>query len=300
LITLTAAHLTVDLLPEIGGSVASFRWHRTEGAIDLLRRMSDEACLKRDPAGAAMFPMVPQANRIAHNKFRFGVRTHRVRPNVPGEPWSLHGTGWQSAWTVSSGDASSAQLTLEYIEPGEPYSYWASQEFMLTPAGLTVTMGVTNRGATAMPFGFGLHPWWMHEPDATLKFRSTHFWLEGPGYLATDRITLPPELDFSQPKALPRRWRNNCYSGWDGRAELCFPRSRFGLRIEADSTFRHLMLYCDPDKRIFCLEPQTHATGALNRLGDEGEDDLGLIVLEPGESARGAVSFVPFDIGHSN
>jgi len=297
LIKLSSGNFTVELQPEIGGSVASFRWHRAAVTIDLLRPMSDEASTKRDAAGAAMFPMTPYANRIAGNEFRFGVRTHRFEPNVPGEPWCLHGTGWQSAWTVTSENATSAQLTLDHIEPGEPYSYSARQEFVLIPGGLRVMTCLTNRGSRAMPFGFGLHPWWMHEADVTLRFRATHFWLEGPGYLATDRITLPPELDFSQPKALPRRWRNNCYSGWDGRADVCFPLSGFGLRIEADPVFRHLMLYSDPDKGIFCLEPQTHATGALNRVGDNVEDDLGIIVLEPGESAQGAVSFIPFNTG---
>ena len=295
MISLTAGDFTVELRPEIGGSVASLRWHRAEGIIDLLRPMSDEARKRRDPAGAAMFPMVPYANRIAGNQFSFGGRTHRFTPNVPGEPWSLHGTGWQSAWTVMNADAASAQLTLDHIQPTEPYAYSACQEFVLTPRGLTVTTRLANRGASAMPFGFGLHPWWMHEADVTLRFRATHFWLEGPEYLATVRITLPPELDFSQPKALPHRWRNNCYSGWDGRADVCFPRSGFGLGIEADAVFRHLVLYIDPDKGIFCLEPQTHATGALNRLGDNLEDDFGIIVLEPGESAQGAVSFIPFN-----
>jgi len=135
---------------------------------------------------------------------------------VSGEPLSLHGSGWQSAWKVARASTAVAELTLDHIEPKEPYSYSALQRFSLQPDRLTVTMRITNRGEHAMPFGFGLHPWWRSESDVTLQFRSTHFWLEGPGYIATDRITLPPELDFAKARGLPPTWRNNCYSGWMG------------------------------------------------------------------------------------
>src|SRR5262249_17042238 len=144
-----------------------------------------------------------------------------------------------------------------------------------------------------MPFGIGLHPWWIYDSHATLQFRASQFWLEGPGYLPTDRISVPPELDFSQPKTLPSRWRNNCYSCWDGYARLCFPRAGFGICIKADPLFGHMMLYSDPDKRVLCLEPQTHATGALNRVNEE---NLGLVVLKQGESVNGTVSFFPFEL----
>ena len=293
MITLAAGSFVVELEPEIGGSVASFRWLRNESMVDLLRPMSDEARAKRLPVGAAMFPMVPYANRIADNQFSFGAHDYRFLPNVSGEPCSLHGAGWLSAWTVAHAEAASAYLTLDHMQPDEPYSYSASQDFELTTDGLTVTVGVVNRSTRRLPFGFGLHPWWTYQADITLGFRATHFWLEGPGYLPTDRISLPPELDFSHPKRLPRRWRNNCYSGWDGRAELFLPHG-VGMSIQAESVFRHLMVYSDPQKRVFCLEPQTHATGALNRIGEYANDDLGIIILEPGESAQGAVSFLPF------
>src|SRR5258708_29091612 len=90
------------LVPDTGGSVASLSWCRAAGSVDLMRPMSDEARARRDTTGAAMFPMVPYANRIAGNRFSFEGRTYRFKPNVPGEPMSLHGTGWQSAWTVAT------------------------------------------------------------------------------------------------------------------------------------------------------------------------------------------------------
>jgi aldose 1-epimerase len=56
------------------------------------------------------------------------------------------------------------------------------------------------------------------------------------------------------------------------------------------------MIYADPAKPYFCLEPQTNAVGAFNRMGQGYDDKLGVIVLEPGASREGSMSFVPFDL----
>ena len=56
------------------------------------------------------------------------------------------------------------------------------------------------------------------------------------------------------------------------------------------------MFYCDPAKTFFCVEPQTHATGALNRVAHNDESRLGVLLLEPGESAEAEISFIQFQI----
>jgi aldose 1-epimerase len=294
LVTLTAGDLVVDLAPEIGGSVASFCMCRSGGIVNLMRPMSEEAQASRNAGAAAMFPMVPYANRITGNRFDFEERTYRFKPNVPAERFAIHGTGWQSEWTVSAASTVSADLYLDHLTSDEPFSYSALQRFRLQSDRLTVITGVTNRGKRSMPFGFGQHPCWDRQADVTLRFRSTHYWLGGAESVATERIATPPELDFSQAPPLPPSWRDNCYGGWDGSAEITFPHAGVGLRIEADSLFRHLMVYCDPGKPFFCVEPQTHAAGALNRSINNDEEDLGVFVLKPGESAEAEIAFIPF------
>jgi aldose 1-epimerase len=296
LLTLTAGDLVLDLAPEIGGSVASFRMRRPDGLVNLMRSISEKAQADRNAGGASMFPMVPFANRIIGNRFDFEGRTYQLQPNVPGEPFAIHGTGWQSKWTVCAANKTFAELRLEHPISDGPYAYSASQRFLLHPDRLTVTTGVTNRGNRAMPFGFGQHPAWDRQPGVTLRFRSTHYWLGGSERVATERIATPRELDFSAARQLPLAWRDNCYGGWDGCAEITFPQSGIGLRIEAAPLFQHLMLYCDPAKPFFCVEPQTHAAGALNCIVEHDESNLGLIVLKPGESAEAEMSFICFPL----
>jgi aldose 1-epimerase len=187
-------------------------------------------------------------------------------------------------------------LSLERIAPEEPYSYRATQHFGLTPDGLRVDLTLTNHGRVAMPFGFGLHPWFDRDADVTLRFAASHFFMEGPEGVATERLATPPELDFSQGRMLPETWRNNDYGGWNGRAELRFPGRGVALLLEADPVFGHLMLYADPARPFFCLEPQSNAPCAFNRIGATSGESMGTIVLAPGETIGGGISFRPMPL----
>jgi aldose 1-epimerase len=289
-LVLRAGGLEAGLAPAIGGSLAFLR----RGGIDLMRPLAPEAAARGDVLGVASFPMLPYANRIDGNRFTFESETFRVAANNPPERFNVHGSGWRSAWTVAEASATAALLVLDH-EGGDddPYRYRATQAFSLGPAGLSVAMSIENTGVSRMPFGFGHHPWFLREPGITLAFRARHFWLEAPDGVAGDRIGLPPELDFSGGAALPRGWRNNCYGGWDGLAEIRFPARGLGLKLTADPIFGFLMLYADPAKPFFCLEPQSNAACAFNKA-EQGETGLGILVLAPGESAGGTIRFEPF------
>ncbi len=291
MIELTAGSLSLGLVPEIGGSVAYFR----SGGVDLMRPLSEPDRQAGNVLGTAMFPMLPYANRIDGNAFEFGGKTWRFAANNPPERFNVHGTGWHFPWQAER-DAGAVLLSLDHIAPDEPYSYRATQRFTLTADGLSVAMTLTNSGSVAMPFGFGLHPWFDRDSDVELAFTATHFFMEGPEGVPSERLATPPELDFSRSRALPGNWRNNDYGGWDGHAELRFPSRRFGLRIRADPAFGHLMLYADPTRPFFCLEPQSNAPCAFNHLADGRDEGLGTIVLAPGETASGRISFSPFGV----
>jgi aldose 1-epimerase len=118
--------------------------------------------------------------------------------------------------------------------------------------------------------------------------------MEGPQGVPTERLAMPPELDFARGRPLPGTWRNNDYGGWDGLATIRFPSRRLGLRIEADPVFEHLMLYADPDRPYFCLEPQSNAPCAFNRIDGGGAEGMGVIVLEPSQTLEGTIGFYPF------
>lgn len=272
---LAAGELAVDLVPEIGGSVAALRWRGR----DVLRPLSDHDRALRNVLGVGIFPMLPVANRIAGNAFAFEGRTVAVAANHPPEPLHVHGSGWRSAWTVAETAPTQARLDLARTDP---WPFRASQTFALTEEGLDLRLRLENAGPGRAPFGFGWHPWFPRDPDVRLRFRATRFYLEEFEGVSGDPISLPPELDFAEGAPLPRGWRNNCYGGWDGKATLAFPSRGFAVEMTASRELGRLQFYADPGKPVFCLEPQSMASGAFNRPGGMTDPDQGVVALDPG------------------
>jgi hypothetical protein len=66
--------------------------------------------------------------------------------------------------------------------------------------------------------------------------------------------------------------------------------------MTAGPVFRHLMVYFPAmPSPVFCLEPQTNLVSAFTRIGTTGEsENSGVIVLGPGHSAGGIITFAPF------
>ena len=290
LVELRAGDLAVDLVPQIGGSIAAFRLDD----IDVMRSLSDADRAAGNVLGTASFPMVPYANRIAGNAFEFHGRRYTFQMNNPPEIYNVHGTGWLRPWTVTGSSASEATLSLAVIEPGEAYAYRATQRYALDADGLSINMTVTNASTETMPFGFGHHPWFDRDPDVTVEFVARTFHLNEPEVVIGERIALPPEVAFDTPRGLPERWRCSDYGGWEGPATVRFPGRGVGLAIAADAMFGHLMFSADPNLPVFCVEPQTNASCAFNRAGGFEDPDDGVIVLEPGASAGGSLRFTPF------
>jgi aldose 1-epimerase len=185
-----------------------------------------------------MFPMVPYANRIAGNQFTFAGHVWRFAANNPPERLNVHGTGWQSPWAVENQEAATVTLVLDRVAPKEPYSFRATQRFVLTPEHLVVTTTVTNLSSWVMPFGFGQPPWFEREPASTVAFRAAQFWMEGPEGVATNPISITPELDFAVSRCLP-----GTYGGWDGRAEILFPSRGLGCGLRP-SRFSVILSLC--------------------------------------------------------
>ncbi len=288
-ISLVAGRLTLDLVPQIGGSIAAFRIDD----IDVMRPLSADDRAAGNVLGVASFPMVPFANRIGGNAFEFEGRRYSVEMNNPPEIYHVHGTGWHRAWTVSAADERSATLQLDVVDP-QAFSYRAEQRFALDEAGLSLTTSVTNIAAHRMPFGFGHHPWFERDDEVTVEFAARSVHMNEPEMMIGQRVTLPPELTFEPAQPLPAYWRCTDYGGWSGVATIRQPARGVGLTMRGDPAYGHVMFYADPARPVFCVEPQTNASGAFNRPHGFGDVEDGIIVLAPGESASATLRFEPF------
>jgi aldose 1-epimerase len=217
------------------------------------------------PSDAAMHPLLPFANRVPGNLIDLVEPPLRLQPNVPGESCALHGIGWQREWRVITAHEDRCTLELVVSRDEWVFGFRAVQEFSVAGGEFRAGLAIENTNDRPIPVGLGFHPYFTRTAEMELQFRAERFWLEGPGYLPTDAISLPPELDFAAPAAVPDTWRNNCYSGWDGRAVIHDPARGLDVTLQARPPLGDLMLYTPPGEPYFCLEPQSHTTGAVNR-----------------------------------
>jgi aldose 1-epimerase len=126
-------------------------------------------------------------------------------------------------------------------------------------------MTIENLESRPVPAGLGLHPFFTRDADTELACRVEGVWRADADVLPIDRIAVPPEWSFADSRPLDDVVLDNCFDGWDGRAAIRWPRRGLGLTLEATEPFRHLVIYVPKGRPHFCVEPASHANGAVAR-----------------------------------
>lgn len=261
LLSLRTARLGLDLAPAAGGAIARF----TFDGNDILRPMATADIASGKGNNGSAYPLVPFAGRIRDGRLDFQGEPIRLAPNWPGARHPMHGDGWANGWQVVRSDAASA--TISYLHEraggvgGWPFRYRASQHFGLDDDSLTVRMMLENLEDRPVPGGFGLHPFFVRDPDSELFCRSRSVWLMDSDVMPTERVAVPPAWDFSGGRRVNDVTINTCFEGWDGRATLCWPRRRLRLDMTARAPFGCLVLFMPAGESFFCVEPWSHGLG---------------------------------------
>ena len=110
-------------------------------------------------------------------------------------------------------------------------------------------------------------------------------WQADAEVLPVDRIAVPPEWNFAASRPVDGVVLDNCFDGWDGGATIRWPRRGLGLSLVATQPFRHLVIYVPKARPYFCVEPVSHANGAVAQTS-----------LPQGETLAGEVLFRPFKL----
>lgn len=287
------AALSAQILPQAGGGLAGFDWHGRGEPIALMRRcepLSDTAAQQLDPNRLACYPLVPWSNRITQGGFDVEGRRIALAPNYPGEPWPIHGSGWQRAWQVQTHGAEEVQLSL-HESAADAYSYFATLRYALRDTSLQAELTVTNLGSAAIPFGLGLHPYFPRHGEACLLAPAPQVWTnDGQSPLPVACVDVPAAWDFRHERALPVDL-DHAFRGWTGAAAIRWPRLQLGLRIAADvDTF---VLYAPRDRDFFCFEPVDHPINAVHLPG--GAVANGMTLLAPDAVLRRRFVFSVFE-----
>jgi len=269
----------LSVLPGLGGSLASWEYQAQGQWTPLLRPWNGSS----DLYTTACFPLVPWSNRITADGFIHRGQHYPVRPNRAGEAYPIHGDGWLQAWQIVTQEANRIELQLDSCEyDNNPYTYQASQTFSLSADGLEIQLSVTNRGSQELPFGLGLHPYFLHNPATRLQSRANGVWLCGADPIPTGYTRqLPVGWDYNHPAALTGDLIDNCFSGWDGLARIDYPDRGLRIEMQMQDCNGLSLMYRPPGLDYFCLEPITHPIDAFHM-----SDRLGLVNLTPGATMQ--------------
>lgn len=260
-----------ELRPSLGGAITALRW----GGLDVLRPASAEAESSLD---ASCFPLVPWCNRIGDAHFRWRGTEVPLPRNFPPEASSLHGFGWQAQWQVASEGGFKCALRHEHDGAGGwPWAYEAEQRVRLGRKGCAVTLDLTNRGATHMPAGLGLHPYLRRRPETRVQFAAAGMVVVDEALLPTGEIVdASSSANWARGAALPARLVDHCFTFWDGRATASDDLGTITVSARGAPC---LHLYAPPDGSALCLEPVSHPPDAPNR------EPQAMIALPPGCTA---------------
>lgn len=271
-LVLRAGALEAALSPAAGGSLL---WLR-HGGEDVLRPAPEDC---HDPLGMASFPLTPYANRIANGRFGFDGRDYQLPRNFGDHPHSIHGTGWQAAWTVADQGADAVRLVQDHARGAAwPWPYRAEQHVALRPDAIDMRLTLTNIGDAPMPAGLGFHPYFLADAGTQLRFAANSLWLATPDMLPDREVAADTLGDWSRgARVMGDTLIDNVYGGWDRHAIIA---RGDGLRIAVTASGADwLHVYRPPNSADFCIEPVSHCPDAINRTD-------GMTVLAPGAATQ--------------
>lgn len=246
--------------------------------------------------------LYPTPNRVFEGILHYKDKTLTLSKR--GKRIPMHGLVFNEPWEWEQPRITSEGVLLNtWIDFNEekdyyeafPFIHRLSLSFILSRKGVKVAYTVSNQGEEELPFGFALHPFFKKLDDQTLLLVPAQTMMEcRPDYIPTGCLKRVDGTDYDLRKPMPltsRYYIDNEYYPLIGMAEIHYPSLRRKLVLETSPEFSHCVVYT-PDKfSFFCIENQTCAIDAHN-LYDRGfQEESGLIVLPPGESHSGFVSY---------
>ncbi|WP_151634852.1 aldose 1-epimerase [Noviherbaspirillum aerium] len=273
-LTLESDRQRLLLAPEFGGGVIGWDWKLNDQWSPMFRPWNGKS---EDRYTLSCFPLVPWSNRITGGGFEHEGVFHPIRLNRTGESYPIHGDGWMQAWQVSERTGDRIKLSLESDKfDSNPYHYRSTQTFLLLPDGLQIDLTVTHLGQGTLPYGLGLHPYFMRNAQTRFMAKAEGVWLSGDDPIPVEHTTNFPETwDYNTPAPLEGPMIDNCFSGWNGKAVIEYPDRALTLTMVMPDCNGYSLMYRPLGFDYFCFEPITHPIDAFHMSNQPGLAILG-------------------------
>jgi len=285
-ITLENEFLRVSIHPDQGTGILAFYVHQNGSWLPVMPDTREEG----SRLNSASFLMVPYSNRIQNGAFAFQGKSYQL---AYGERHAIHGDVHSRPWIVEEATAERLRCTFhsaDHESVNWPWPFESRAEYSLDGTVFSSRLTLWNRGQSAMPAGFGWHPFLnrtLTRPGEPVRLcmRVVSVYPDANG----NRIPSGPaqpllaEQDFSTERTLdPDYFLDSCFQGYDGDGYILWPESRVKLSYACSPQCTHLVIYNPLQSPIFAVEPVTNANNGVN-LHARGWPGSGIVVLSPGE-----------------
>lgn len=228
--------------------------------------------------------LIPWPNRIRDGKYSFdGVDYQLPITEVPRHNAS-HGLGVGLPWSVvSQSDDAITQRATIYPQAGWPHVLTVEITHQLSDDGVAVTVNALNDGPTALPYGYGVHPYFaVPEGVESAKLRTpfTRRLLVDDRLLPSDLVLAEGEYDLTVGVTIGDLFLDTAFTGASGAWEVELTTAASTVTVWADDTLPWCQLFIPGSRDAVAVEPMTCGPNAFNPGPTHDE----LIVLQPGET----------------
>jgi aldose 1-epimerase len=295
-IALEAQSERAVIVPAAGCQCLGYR----VGGIEVIAGPANPEAWREHPHRGGIPILFPWPGRIADAQFTFKGREYRMAVNEPARGHAIHGFACERAFRVTRRGPYFVNAVLDSADNLDLSSTWP-WPFVLeidyeVGNGLRLRARISNTGESAMPFGFGAHPYFHAPLSPAAKREAMLVQLDADARWPLDARLIPTgvaePLQGKYDLRAPRRLGQDTYDdafrmapALDAsapRARLIDPSQKVAIEIRADPAFGDFVVYAPPDNPVVALEPYTCAPDAFN-LGARGIA-AGARELAPGET----------------
>jgi len=259
--------------------------------------------LEHDYTGTPV--LYPTPNRVRNGVFCWQDQSYRQikRGTQIVEHGLVHSEKWTPGEPVVAEDSASLQTWIEFrkgdpLFEAFPFPHRLTLDFRLTAQGISITYTIENQGSEEIPFGFGLHPYFikLSGDEGTFVTLPANAVMETtPDLLPTGKLlnVKGTAFDLNAAKAIGDLDLDHVFTGIpsESHARIEYPDLGITVSLEATADFTHAVLYSPRGEEFFCLENQTCSTDAHNLFDRGFKRESGLKTVGHGEQHRGRVDY---------
>ena len=283
--------ISAGITPLFGANLVSLK----AGGTELI--FWDPAALLAGKSHTGAFNMFPTPCRLDKCSYVFDKR--RIRQRKHGQDVFIHGLVRDETFAFcAEPDRVTSWIDIAPGHPvysGFPFKCRFQVSHLVDEDGLTISFELVNRDTRAIPFGYGVHPFWRilgARKDVALRVPCPYL-LDMANLVPTGGYSSVGDLDLRTLRSLDGFNCDNVF--WPRKlkdtAEIVMAKPGLKVQIAASSNFQHMIVYAPPGKRFVCVENLTSAPNAPNLVSAGHSKVAGMLLAKPGRTVKGWIRY---------